>query len=184
MILVPGKFIYLCTPTTGSRSTAKVLLEQCGGIQLSSSHHATRAELNKEAPIRSEPFYSVLRNPYDVIASKYWRQNRDREKDLPLGEFLVNFRFNAKYDQFGPIIATYQDYVDRYFLYERGLQDFFTQVGFPDVEVPKIGQVNEKLYRQRTNWRHLDHKYLYAIDKLFPRDVELYRRVSQELANG
>ena len=183
MILVPGKFIYLCTPTTGSRSTAKVLLEQCGGVLLSANHHATKTELNTKAPNYSEPLYSVLRNPYELLASKYWHRTykRNLEKHpFSFADFLIEVSANARYDQFGPILATYQDYVNRYFLYEDGLESFFKMVGFPDVEIPKIGRVNAELNKTRINWRHLDYKYLQAIDKLFPRDVELYKRVTEQ----
>jgi hypothetical protein len=67
------------------------------------------------------------------------------------------------------------DYVDKYFLFERGLEDFFFQVGFPYVKIPTIGQ--NKAGPRRLTVEDLTSGQKRLIDELFPKDVELYQRV-------
>ena len=179
MILVPGKFIYLCTPSTGSRTTAEVLIKQCGGKNLIKDHHVQPKKLVTMIPDYSEPLYSVLRSPYDHILAKFWHLNYRRKPEFreDLDTFIINFAFNCQYNFSGPLLASYQDYVQRYFLFENGLKAFFEEVGFPDVELPHIGHTKESDDYPRMNIMQLDVKYKYVIDKLFARDVALYEMV-------
>lgn len=165
MILIPGKCIYLCTPATGSRSTAKALLEQCGGIQLSKFHHAQEHEIKAQIN-RSEPFYSMLRNPYDFVLSRFWYQKRGSRKDLSLSELI---------QELPSPIAVYRKYVDRYFLFEKGLRAFFDELGFFGISIPEEGTQDLADTSPRLTFKDIDQKAKQLIDTKFRNDVELYR---------
>lgn len=181
MIRVPGKFIYLCTPHTGSRSTSNVLLEQCGGEQLSVDHHVTPSELQaldrKRYP---ELFYALIRNPYEFVLRCYWYRFRKSPPAVSLNDYIGQLRDSMKDHMTGPIIATYRDYVDRYFLFERGLEDFFFQVGFPYVKIPQVGVLNRQVLRPRMEAKELTGEQRRMIEEAFPGDVKLYNRVKEE----
>ena len=179
MILVADKFIYLATPHTGSRSTVDVLKNQCKGIDLlpPNQHHARKHNLEAlDREKHPEPFYSLIRNPYEFVLRSYWYRNRGNQPSISLDQYIEEYALDAKGNFMGPIIATYMDYVDSYFLFERGLENFFFQVGFPYVRVPTIGMVKAH-HTPRLKMEDLTTAQKRSIEQKWPRDVELYKRV-------
>jgi len=90
-VLLPGKFIFLCTPHTGSMAVAYALKKIPGAINVQDKawgvgHHATLAQVKEAAADKmsgNERVFAFVRNPYDVIVTWYLRERgRSREKYL------------------------------------------------------------------------------------------------------
>ena len=70
-VLVPGKFLYLATPHTGSASVARTLLENVEGAVSVGSHHAILEDV--DPLLEGERLVTGVRNPYDLVVS-WWTQ--------------------------------------------------------------------------------------------------------------
>ena len=185
MILVPGKCIYLCTPATGSRSTAKVLAEQCGGRWLNGTHHANLTDM----PLlegRAEPVITTIRDPYDYVLSRYWYNYKPKEVKAanPIESYIPKFSLENREGeygkQFGSMMCMYRDYVDRYFVFEDGLQPIFDAIGCSDVELPEVGKLTPLQWLQwgpRLRVDEISEEAKTLIEKHFPMELELYRKV-------
>jgi hypothetical protein len=172
MIRIPGKFIYLCSPRTASRSTADALIKQCGGQKLINSHHAMPAD---EARLREfdEPVVAMLRNPYDWLMAQYARHwiSRTPKKREPMWTWLSHF--NADLIGFGNgRISPYHEWVDEYYLYENGVEAFLKACGLRGVEVPKIGTRGTPEHPVKVESIYPDCRAL--IDKKYAKDITLY----------
>ena len=67
-VLVPGKFVYLATPHTGSMSTSRGLLAHIPGAVSIGEHHAVLSSLGVDVtPV------TTVRNPYDLIVTWWLR---------------------------------------------------------------------------------------------------------------
>jgi hypothetical protein len=90
-VLLPGKFIFLATPHTGSMAVAYALKKLPGAINVQDKawgvgHHATLDQVKETVPEKiqgSERVFAFVRNPYDLLATWYVReQGRSRLKAL------------------------------------------------------------------------------------------------------
>ena len=127
----------------------------------------------------SEPVYTLIRNPYDYVLSRYFYSYRhavDRSDEV-LEKHIPKYSLESHSSPFGSIMCMYRDYVDRYFLYEDGPGSFFDAVGFPDVEFGKIGVRSGKLMGERLGIEEVQPVIKELIDKHFPEEVALYQQV-------
>ena len=83
-------------------------------------------------------------------------------------------------DRFGAQLAIYRDYVDQYYVFENGLEAFFTAVGFPDVNIPNIGF--NKIIPDHPRYRkdRMTGKDLQRIASFFKEDIDLYEHVATQ----
>jgi hypothetical protein len=176
MILIPGKFIYLASPRCASRTVAEVLTMQLGGKKLCGSHHAHASEMSTLA-LYDEPVISLIRNPYNVVVNRaaYAFRNIGRFKRTRDFKFWLDWYKPDGWNGFGDRIAQYHEYVDHYYVFERGLQSFFTAIGFPDVNIPWIGK--DSFPEDRDLVRGMHPQYKQLIDERFQPDVDLYQSV-------
>ena len=154
-------------------------------------HHALRKDV--EALDREkypEPIYAVLRNPYEYVLSRYWHRQQvkfsnklkvSKHPHCSLEEFIPDF---ARDVATLSIVETYQEYIDRYFLFSDGLRSFFTAVGFPHVDIPWIGKSPVTADNPQLKIEDLDSKYKDMIDESFPKEVELYERVLADIGSA
>lgn len=149
MILVPGKFGYVFNPRTGSRSTEEAFLKQVPGA-VSIAHHHRYTECD-------EPVYATVRDPIEIAMSFWWRVHET--------ETLEKW-----YSKRQPRLFLNLDKVDRYFLYENGLESIFAELGYPDVSLPNIGK------QDRPPATEEQRAYL---TRMFPDDIELYEQVKR-----
>jgi hypothetical protein len=135
-----------------------------------------------EAREYPEPFYSMMRSPYDHILSRYWYRTRGKKKELQitLEKFISIFEETSHGTHLNAGIAMYHEYVDRYFLFEDGLRSFFDKNGFPGVEIYTCGKNRIPKDHPRLRIEDLDPKYKDLIDKKFHKDVKLYQRAVAE----
>jgi hypothetical protein len=181
MILVPGRFIYLGTPATGSSSVARVLVEQCDGVSLSATHHAHKSDmpLLDEHP---EPAYTFIRDPFDYIFSrynyKYKTEARRREHSIEsFVTWYARFHHGAKSAQLPYGMCRYRDYADRFFRFEDGLEAFFKEVGLPDVDVLTVGMESGKRLGKRWTYDTVSQECRDLVEKHFADELALYRSV-------
>lgn len=104
-VVLPGKFIFLATPYTGSHAVARALGRLPGAFaafdkRRGIGHHALLSEVRQVAGARltgTEAVIVAVRNPYDVLISWYLRNRshyqvthraKQRGRDLTLRDFL------------------------------------------------------------------------------------------------
>ena len=179
MIRVPGKLIYLATQRTASRSVCSMLINQCGGEKLTDSHHAHMFDMPLLKKY-SEPVYTFIRNPYEYIAARYCYKKRSlaQRKDCTLEEFVPKYSVISRKHENGSTMCMYRGYVDRYFLFEKGVKAFFSEVGFPNVEVMTLGMGESKRLLDKPP---MSNKYKRLVDEYFPEEVEIYAGVRNAL---
>lgn len=84
--------------------------------------------------------------------------------------------FKTDGTSFGDYIAQYHEFVDHYFVFERGLPHFFDAIGIsPGNFVPEIGRDE---VGPRPRLEALDPICKQLIDRRFSFDVELYHEVA------
>ena len=105
----------------------------------------------------SEPVYATIREPCDQILSHYWKV-RDK---WTLEQYLAQRtgRLNLHHAVIG-----------KYFIYEDGLQAIFAQLGYPDVQIDRIGATG-------ADKSFLTPARIELIQQKFSADVALYRSV-------
>jgi len=175
MILVRGRFIYLATPATASRSTTRVLVDQCGGEILNKTHHAYLSDM----PILddyTEPVYSMIRNPYEYVLSRYHYKykTQERRKLRSPEDFVRHYALESHGHDFGSIMCMYRNHVDRFFLFEDGLKAFFDTVGFPNVDIPKEGMHASNRILDKLTIEDVSEAFTNEVEKHFGKELELY----------
>jgi hypothetical protein len=81
-VVVPGKFIYLATPFTGSMATAYTLKRLPGALVPTDKmrgigHHATLEEVRQvvgDRLVGNEHVFTFVRNPYDLLVTWWLRE--------------------------------------------------------------------------------------------------------------
>ena len=144
MILVPGRFCYVLNPRTASRATEQAFLA-LGADDIGRHHGYTPYDL---------PVYATIRKPCDQVLSHYW-QVRDR---WTLEEYI---------QQRTPRLNIHHEVVDRYFIYEQGLDRIFTELGYPDVTFKRIGG-------SHADPTFLTPERIDLINRTFAEDNDLY----------
>lgn len=138
-ILVPDRFIYLASPRTGSRTTREALVKHHGGVKVGDMHHAKRAEL--EALKTDLPVYSMMRDPFDFVCSAFARDANPRFQDF------INSWLPDCLGEWDNAMTPYEGFVDHYFIFENGLEDFFKRVGLPDTPLENKGRYETPPYK-------------------------------------
>jgi hypothetical protein len=179
MILLPGRLIYLATPTTGSRSVARILVEQCGGVVLAATHHAHKSDMALLDKYQ-EPVWTFIRDPYGYIFSRYAHiYKNDRAKQAkPIEDFVVEYADKCRNSRSAGLpygMSRYKDYADRYWRFEDGLEGFFDYHGL-SVDMLTDGMV--PAMRERWTYDTVSQECRGLIEKLFAPELELYRSVS------
>lgn len=147
MILVPDRFCYVLNPRTGSRAMERAFLDQVPGAQKIGRHHGYVDGYGL-------PVYATIRSPADLVLSHWWKA-QDR---LTLAEYIK---------QRTPRLNVHHGVIDRYFLYDDGLEQIFADLGYPGVKTERIGGSNP----DRT---YLTPARVHLINRAFPEDNDLY----------
>ena len=104
-VVLPGKFVYLATPHTGSMAVAAALKNINGAFSAyhkprGIGHHATLKEVKRvcgDQLTGAEVVFTTIRNPYDVLATWYVRNEyhfqmrrleEQLERELTIRDFL------------------------------------------------------------------------------------------------
>jgi hypothetical protein len=149
-LLVPDKFIYLCAPRTGSRTTREALVKHCGAQEVGDMHHAYREEL--EALETELPVYSMMRDPFSYVMAAFARDPNPklaafaRDPNPRFEDFINSWKPDCL-DEWDNAMTPYEGFVHHYFIFENGLEDFFERVGFGGVPLTNKGRY------ETPNWK-------------------------------
>lgn len=92
-------------------------------------------------------------------------------------QFFLGNITKARKRQFVAGLGGYAPYIDRFFLFEYGLEDFFRRVGFDNVVLPQLGLTPEK----PTNLiEGLTSEAKEFIDVHFATEVALYEQIKDQ----
>jgi hypothetical protein len=136
---------FICHPNTGSRSLKKFLLSE--GASLVGEQH----QMSLPAIKKCRAVVSVVRNPYDVMASWYWR--------IQPVEFEEWLEGDRGYE--GPHKGMFYGlphttHVIRFEWLEPMMKQAFEQLELPELKLPHIG--NGK-FRQNQHYRVLYNRH-------------------------
>lgn len=87
-VIVPTKMLFVAHPRTASTALRNALLG-AGGKVVGMHHDMVEALQDFHC---GEPVLSVIRNPYDVLASWWFVRTFDRANSKPLHEFIASFK--------------------------------------------------------------------------------------------
>lgn len=181
MIVVPGKFVYVGSPRTGSRYIYNVLEKHFANAERWHEHHAfPRDVMAAKQRNGGIPIFSVVRDPCDQLYSLYLNSLRkypDRKVTTTFREFIEGRRPpNAPYNKgqdFPPgALCLYRDVADKFFKFEPNFTTLFKhlEIGHEyDIER------DEDLYdsaKKKPN--SADRALVY---KLFKKDYDVLRRL-------
>lgn len=139
-VLVPGKFVYLATPHTGSMSTTTALLEQVPGAQTLGEHHSTRAELGLE----DLEGVTTVRNPFDMIAT-WWLRTDAKWNYESFSDFLRDYD-HPTYVRDGRIFYHCEPgvHVLRFERLQEDLDEYLARHGLGPLPLPRINRTVDR----------------------------------------
>lgn len=182
MIVVPGKFVYVGSPRTGSHYIYDVLQAHFPEATRWWQHHAFIADvLNAKRMNGGIPVYTVVRDPVKHVFSFYWNSLHkypDRIVTTTFEEFIRGRRPpNAPYQKavdFPPgALCQYRHVADKFFPFEPGFSTLMKELGVDDshgitpTRLPTDDYVAAQKQISEADKR-LVHKY-------FKHDYELYK---------
>lgn len=192
-VLLPGKFLFLATPYTGSVAVANALKKLPGAVNVQAKsrgigHHATLEQVREVDGSRitgTERVFAFVRNPYDLIVTWYLREKersnmRALEKSLKRIPTFCDFveawaeHQPEGYLQGGRIFYHASD-AKHVLRYERGLGREVNLLlrkleGVPDVQIQRENPTPHK-----DHWSlYYDGKSYKAANLAFQRDFVEY----------
>ncbi len=191
-ILLPGKFIYLCTPCTNSLEVTNALKTIPGAINVQDKawgvgHHATLQQVKDTEPTKTvgnEKVFAFIRNPYDLIV-QWYKLEKDRSNMKALGRSLQ--RKPSFYDF---VVAWAEHEIDPYIRkgvifyhaneadiicrYEKGVENEVNSVLRKMGEVPQV-QISLNAEENDDHWSlYYDKKTYEAVNTFFQKDFIKY----------
>lgn len=149
MILIPNRFCYVLTPRTGSRAMEQAFLDHVPNAQDIGRHHGfTDCGL---------PVYATIRNPVDQVLSHWWKLRTV----MPLEQYI---------ELRTPRLNIHHSVIDRYYIYEDGLESIFSALGYPGIKIKRIGG-------SQPDRDYLTPERVHLIEQAFPDDVDIYMNV-------
>jgi len=138
MIVVPGKFIYVGSPRSGSHYIYGVLEQHFSEAERWYEHHALIPDLlNAKRMGGGLPVYTVVRNPIKQLFSFYWNSLQkypNRIVTTTFAEFIEarkppNVPYQKALDFPPGALATYRNVADRFFPFEKDFTSLFEFLG-------------------------------------------------------
>ncbi len=163
MIILPDRFIYLCTPRSGSRTIRAVLSQQPGAIG-SEYHHAPIDEVKEAIEKYQVKTITLMRDPAHILLSYWWPRTEGKEPRRPFEQRIRAGKTKVKRGRLYP----YHEVTDEYYLFELGMEQFFKDIGIQVGEIPTHG-MNNNIDRTYAD------SYRALVKGCFPEDVELYQ---------
>ncbi len=148
--------------------------------------HATATEVKEKLGKRYEKYYvfSVVRNPYDLLVSRYFYRKRSKKhrsyhivKDMEFKEFLrweisckparqIDFLMDSQQENF--IV----DYVGHYERLKEDISNILNHLNLPPVQ--NIPHKNPSPNREKTDYKdYYDEESIYLVAGYFHKDLEL-----------
>jgi hypothetical protein len=184
MIVVPGKFIYVGSPRTGSHYIYDVLQAHFPEAQRSPEHHAFIAQvLNAKRMNNGIPIVTVIRDPVPWVFSFYWNSLQkypDRIIDTTFEEFIKarkppNAPFRKAIDFPPGALCQYRHIADRFFPFEKDFNSLFKALQVDDThDVQPKRLPTEDYLAARKQISEADKR---SVRKCFKHDQQLWKMV-------
>jgi len=182
MIVVPGKFVYVGSPRSGSHYIYDVLCAHFpDAVRPSVQHHAPIPEvLNAKRLGGGLPVYTVVRDPVKQLFSFYWNSLHkypDRIVVTTFQEFIEGRKPpNAPYQKavdFPPgALCTYRNVADKFFPFKDGFKDLFEALGVDDTHGVEPTRLPTPEYLEAQKQITAADEFL--VKKYFKKDWELF----------
>jgi len=182
MIVVPGKFVYVGAPRTGSHFIYNVLEAHFPDAVRSEQHHASIGDvLNAKRMGGGLPVYTVVREPVKHLFSFYWNSLRKypgRIVTTTFEEFIEGRKPpNAPYKkalEFPPgALNTYRNVADKFFPFEADFSTLMKELNVDNTHgVVATRLPTEDYIAAQKQITEADKR---LIRKYFKRDYELYK---------
>jgi hypothetical protein len=134
-------------------------------------HHTHPDDVPRDLPV-----YSVVRNPYTHLVS--WWNNTWGGDPTTFQKFLDEYgneQFFPKHGwPSGHRLNMYADTADRWFLFEKGVENILDEMEVPFDHVDLVGVSQKRPYLYNHG------KFVPQVERDFAKDLELYRRVARE----
>lgn len=182
MIVVPGKFVYVGSPRTGSHFIYDVLQAHFPDAVRGQQHHEfIPGVLNAKRMGGGLPVYTVVREPVKHLFSFYWNSLRkypDRVITTTFKEFIQGRRPpNAPYKKavdFPPgALCQYRHVADKFFPFEKGFSTLMKELGVGDDHGVEATRLPTDDYVEAQKQISESDKRL--VRKHFKHDYELYK---------
>ena len=186
MIIVPGKFIFVGSPRSGSHFISDGLQAAFPDAIRTKEHHSFIRDVLLERSLRGNlPIYSICREPVNWVFSFYYNLFRKYE-DIPItttftqfieGKKPQNVQYNRATDFPPGHLCTYQNVTTKYFPFEKNFKRFFDFIGV-DVDALianglKASRQPEPEYLERRASISVSDRLL--VEKYFKKDLSIYK---------
>lgn len=181
MIVVPGKFIYVGSPRTGSHFIHDVLEKSFPEAKRWPEHHAFIADvLNMKRMHGGLPVYAVIREPTEWLFSFYWNSLHkypDRIITDTFEQFIEarkpkNVPYRKAIDFPPGDLATYRHVTDKYFPFEKDFVTLFKELGVGQDHGVTATRLPTPTYLEARNL--ITEKDRLLVRKYFKKDYKLY----------
>ena len=174
MVIVPGKFIFLCTPRTGSRSVSSAL-RAIPDVVIGPVHHAHPKDILEAQNKTGLPTITIIREPCRQLLSYFWPQivngsGRSFKEYVETQPIIPDhFQFNGAYR-----LNIYEEITDHFHLFEKGLEAFFDHWGLSNLNLPLIGTYKGA---KKPDPAYITRTFKEIVGEYFGKDLALYRKV-------
>jgi len=186
MVIVPGMFVFVANPRTGSRSVGAALetYAKVKGLTRAGCRHSPRSAVPVDLGL---PVYGFTREPVRHVLSWWYFQRQKKHIDafneevsrlLTFEEFIRKPFFPLNTLDFPQQrLNLYEGIVTKWFRLEDGIEAFFEEVG--------LGHINDKLTRRDYIGRSGVNEGLITqetrglVNAYFPYDCALWKRVNR-----
>jgi hypothetical protein len=200
MVIVPGKFIFACTPRAASRTVTTSLLTLPGATGRHT--HEPPHELLAAKKEHGLPIVAIIRDPAAQLLSFWWNAYRcgragryvvartERQQGRTVHcrtvEFISfstfirstwtgHFAFGENHKIRDRRLSCYYRVADEFFPLELGLEKFFEKWELPITEVPhETDSVADR--RPKIDHNYLTEAHRRIVQEEFPEDVALYEQ--------
>lgn len=158
-MITTERFYFLNNPHTASRTCSSIFVKLGYYKNNKYGHHIPPKFIPTD-----KPKVTMIREPVDWVASwyaDYYLTNQDFK------EWLSTFKFPFAWKR-DEILNIYESVADYYFLYEKGVESMFSELGYEITTPPVIGK---NKYKPDLS----EHKEL--IETVFAKDYEIYNKV-------
>jgi len=182
MIVVPGKFIYVGSPRSGSHYISDVLCAHFPEARRSQEHHAFIADvLNAKRMNGNLPVYTVVRDPVKQLFSFYWNSLHkypDRIVTTTFEEFIEgrkpqNVPYRKAIDFPPGALCTYRHVADKFFPFEKDFKTLFSFLGVDDNHGVAWTRQPTEAYKEAQ--KQISEADKRLVRKYFAKDYELFR---------
>jgi len=141
-VVLPGKFVYLATPHTGSRSVRDALQGIEGTVTID-PHHISWADLQGHKEIKGgEIRFCAIRNPYDLLVTWWLKTGASPHKGKTFADFIARYHFAGQHCLYHH--APDADVVMEVESLEADLNAVLADCGLDPVDLPRINVTEGK----------------------------------------